>query len=169
MFLIDQFKNSPNVTIYYRAGTTGWGSTFAGRPTALWIEQPTYQEWATTTGLTAKFPDASAETDDADRDGMSNLAEMHAGTDPIDPNSKLAFESVPRPNDLEEADKTALAPDQQALFFQTVPGKQYIVQSVNTFGGTWQTQTNLTASTSQKRVLLNKPVDQAYYRVVLAP
>jgi hypothetical protein len=165
----DPFTNATNVIVYYRAGTTGWGSTFAGRPTALWIEQPSYQEWATTTGLTAKFPDASAETDDADHDGMTNLAEMQAGTDPTNPNSKLAFESIPRPNDLEDADKTPAGSDQLALYFQTVPGKQYMVQRVNAFGGLWQTETNMTASTTQKQVLVNKPTDQGFYRVVLVP
>ena len=30
-------------TVYYLAGATGWGSTFGGRPTALWIEVPTIQ------------------------------------------------------------------------------------------------------------------------------
>jgi BspA type Leucine rich repeat region (6 copies)/Immunoglobulin domain len=30
-------------TVYYLPGTTGWGSTFGGRPTALWIQVPTIQ------------------------------------------------------------------------------------------------------------------------------
>jgi hypothetical protein len=163
------FYLATNVTVYYRAGTTGWGDTFAGQPTALWIEKPTYQEWAQTVGLLDKFPDASGEGDDADRDGMANLAEMQAGTDPIDPNSKLAFESVLRPNDLEEADKTPAGSDQLALYFQTVPGKEYAIQSVSAVGGAWQTETNVTATTSQKRVLVNKPIGQGFYRIVLAP
>ena len=32
------FEGDNNVIIYYLAGTTGWGATFAGRPTALWIQ-----------------------------------------------------------------------------------------------------------------------------------
>jgi hypothetical protein len=32
----DVFYNSNKATVYYLAGATGWGSTFAGRPTALW-------------------------------------------------------------------------------------------------------------------------------------
>jgi hypothetical protein len=31
------FDYSTNVTVYYLPGTTGWGSTFGGRPTALWF------------------------------------------------------------------------------------------------------------------------------------
>ncbi len=30
------FQYSNNVTVYYLAGTTGWGATYGGRPTALW-------------------------------------------------------------------------------------------------------------------------------------
>jgi len=29
-------EGSPNVTVYYRPGTKGWGKTFGGRPTAVW-------------------------------------------------------------------------------------------------------------------------------------
>ena len=32
----DVFTNSHLATIYYLPGTTGWGPTFAGRPTAIW-------------------------------------------------------------------------------------------------------------------------------------
>jgi hypothetical protein len=30
------FAGATNATVYYLPGTTGWGSTFGGRPTALW-------------------------------------------------------------------------------------------------------------------------------------
>lgn len=30
------FDGSPFVTVFYRAGTTGWGATYADRPTVLW-------------------------------------------------------------------------------------------------------------------------------------
>jgi hypothetical protein len=33
------FDNDNNVTAYYLPGTTGWGQTFGGRPTALWRPQ----------------------------------------------------------------------------------------------------------------------------------
>ena len=33
----DVFTGDSNTTIYYLPGTTGWTSTFGGRPTALWI------------------------------------------------------------------------------------------------------------------------------------
>jgi len=33
----DVFLHDDNATVYYLAGTAGWGSTFGGRPTALWL------------------------------------------------------------------------------------------------------------------------------------
>ncbi len=35
----DRFYHSTNVTVYYLPGTTGWGTTFSGRPTAVWKPQ----------------------------------------------------------------------------------------------------------------------------------
>jgi BspA type Leucine rich repeat region (6 copies) len=32
----DVFLNATNVTVYYLPETTGWGTTFAGRPAVLW-------------------------------------------------------------------------------------------------------------------------------------
>lgn len=154
-------------TVYYRAGTTGWGTTFDGWPTVIW--QPNYEEWTKTAGLLDQFPNASAETDDADQDGMSNLAEMQAGTDPIKLDSKLAFEKVPRPSDLVDDNKTAIDSSKHAFYFQTVPGKHYEIQRMAAFGEAWQTETNVTATTTQKRVVVDKPVDQGFYRVVLMP
>jgi len=34
-----QFTNDTKATVYYLPGTTGWSSTFGGRPTALWLPQ----------------------------------------------------------------------------------------------------------------------------------
>ena len=31
------FSGDNNATVYYLPGTTGWGTTFGGRPTALWF------------------------------------------------------------------------------------------------------------------------------------
>jgi len=69
------FINARFVTVFYRAGAFGWGPTFAYRPTALWIEPPAYAGWAVSTGLSAQFPNASAENDDPDSDGFPNRAE----------------------------------------------------------------------------------------------
>jgi hypothetical protein len=39
----DVFTRDDQATVYYLPGTTGWGATFGGRPTALWIQVPTIQ------------------------------------------------------------------------------------------------------------------------------
>jgi hypothetical protein len=36
---ISVFDYAYQATIYYLAGTVGWGPTYGGRPTALWIQQ----------------------------------------------------------------------------------------------------------------------------------
>jgi hypothetical protein len=95
----------------------------------LWIDPPVYSDWLPSTGLLAQYPNASAETDDPDQDGMSNHTEMLAGTDPTSRDSVLVVESVPRPADLTEADRTPLSANQHAIYFRTVPGKQYGIQS----------------------------------------
>jgi hypothetical protein len=164
------FTNANQVTVYYHFEAFDWESTYAGRPTAIWwINPPSYLEWSRAFYLPCKYPDATAETDDPDHDGMNNLQEMQAGTDPTKPKSALKLESVARPNDLFDSDKTPVRAGEYALYFQTIPGKQYLIQSVNAFGGEWQSITNVTATTVQKRVLVRKPVDQAFYRVVLVP
>jgi hypothetical protein len=37
------FDGDDNATVYYLPGTTGWGATYGGRPTALWVQVPTIQ------------------------------------------------------------------------------------------------------------------------------
>ncbi len=37
------FQGDNHATVYYLPGTTGWGTTFGGRPTALWTQVPTIQ------------------------------------------------------------------------------------------------------------------------------
>jgi hypothetical protein len=37
------FEGDNDATVYYLPGTTGWGLTYGGRPTALWIQVPTIQ------------------------------------------------------------------------------------------------------------------------------
>ncbi len=37
------FQDDDRATVYYLPGTTGWGTTFGGLPTALWTQVPTLQ------------------------------------------------------------------------------------------------------------------------------
>lgn len=164
------FYNANNVTVYFRAGTGGWGATFAGRPTQAWTSPPLYGEWARSMGLLDLYSSASGETDDPDQDGANNLAEMDAGTDPTNLDSVLRFEPLPRPNDLSETDKTTLGAGQHALYFQSVPGTPYTIQSTEILGGgAWQNEVTVTATSTQKRVVLTHSASPRFYRVMLPP
>ena len=163
------FTPSDSLTVFYRAGATGWGPAFEGAPTALWTPTPTYAEWVKSSGLVERYPNASAEQDDADGDGMNNLAEMRAGTDPTRRESVLAFERAPRPADLTEADRGSISATQRALYFQSVSGKAYQVQRANPLGDAWTTLKTLTASTTQKRVVVDTPALTGFYRILVVP
>jgi hypothetical protein len=175
----DFLSYCPAVIVYYRPGTPGWGSTFYDHPTALWIDPPLYSDWLPSSGLLVQYPDASAESDDPDQDRMNNYAEMLAGTDPTDRASVLILESAPRPADLTEADRTPIGAGQHAIYFRTVPGKQYGIQwndslssdpgaEWRTEEGLWWTEAVVTAMTMQTRFVFEKPASQAFYRVILA-
>lgn len=118
-------------------------------------------------GLLEKFPDSSQESDDADHDGMTNLAEMLAGTDPTRVESVMRFENTPRSADLADGDKTPVGTSLCAIYFQTVPGKKYEIQRLDDFRGSWLTETVVTATTTQKRILVNKTYKQRFYRLLL--
>lgn len=162
------FRGANNATVYYRAGTTGWSSTFAGRPTALWVI-PSYSEWAQSFGLPTQYPAASGPQDDADQDGLTNIQEMEAGTDPTNSGSVLRMEQQPRPGDLTESDKTSPSPNQFALYFQSIPGEIYELQSTPTLGSPWKSAFTVISATTQKRVLMSKPISKGFYRVFLSP
>ena len=164
------FYGDPFVTVFHRSGNFGWGSTFAGRPTALWIPLPPYADWAASTGLTAQYPAASSEADDPDGDGLPNRAEWLAGTDPTQPASRLELESVPRPADLAELDRTPISPGNHAVYFRSVPGRYYGVQRASSLTGTWELQGTRVASATQTRFVLENPNQpQVFYRVLVLP
>ncbi len=138
-------QNWDQVTVYYRSGTTGWESTFGGRPAVLWIPE-----------------------EDLDHDGMTNQQEFMAGTDPSDAQSLLALEGVARPDDLAEDDKTPLPPGQFALYFKSIPGKSYVIQSTEMLGGEWHREATVAAGrATQKRVVLDRPPNKVFYRIQL--
>jgi len=159
------FENANKATVYHLASAAGWGPTFGGRPTAVW--ELSYSQWADFSGLAARYPAASAEQDDPDKDGLTNIQEMAAGTDPTDRNSALGFEALARPADLSEDDRTDIGPNQFALYFQSIPGKTYEIEAAEVLGGTWSTVASATATTTQKRLLLDRPATQRFYRVVI--
>lgn len=161
------FEGSPLAIVYYRPGTTGWGATYSGRPTALWKPAPSYPDWLPSTSLASRYPGASAPADDPDQDGMSNEAEMLAGTDPAESRSRLVLERAPRIEDLSEPDRTPPGDREHALYLRTIPGKTYGVHIADALGE-WRLDRILTATTTQARLLFPKPNPAAFYRVILA-
>jgi hypothetical protein len=163
----DVFAQSTNAVVYYLPGATGWGETYGGLRTALWTQ--TFADWAASTGLAERFPNARGEQDDADHDGLTNLQEKYAGTDPTSAQSALAFAATPRLDELSAEDQTPIEAGQFALYFQAVPGITYEILSSGSLNGEWATATTLTATASQKRAVLPRPTGNAFYRVRVRP
>ena len=111
----------------------------------------------------------AAPQDDADQDGVTNAQEKEAGTDPTNASSALRLEPQPKPAALSADDQTPPAPDEFALYFQTIPGTIYELQNTPALGSPWKSVATVTATTAQKRVLVNKPATKGFYRVFLSP
>jgi hypothetical protein len=140
------FNRSQRVTVFYPVGAPHARSSFSDRPAGEWIP-----------------------TDDLDHDGLNNLEEMLAGTDPVDASSLLTFERAAGPEDLAEADQGPIPAGEHALYFQSIPGTRYEILSSETFGGAWTTAATAFATTWQKRVLVDKPASAAFYRIRALP
>ena len=159
----------PFATGFYRAGTSGWGPNYFGLPMMVWEPRPGYSEWAVSSGLTARFPNASAGEDDPDEDGLSNHEEWLAGTDPVLRSSVLELELAARPADLVPLDQRPVPAGGRAIYFRSVPGRYHGVESAPQLSGPWELQAVRVAATSQTRFVLNKPVTNAFYRVLALP
>ena len=109
-------------------------------------------DWETMHGLLVGVNDADA---DADNDGMTNLAEYLAGTDPQSPASRLWLQSLPATGSI-------------AFSFEAVAGKGYTVQSRTSLStGVWLHLADFEAVPSNRTVhVTNTLVDPArFYRV----
>ena len=163
------FDGPAVATVYYTVESKGWGDFFADQPTAIWSRVPNYAAWVLSSGLGAKYPNATGETDDPDGDGLVNRGEWVAGTDPTEADSVLVLELVPRPADLADADRSSVPEGFHALYFRSVPGRRYGANVSPVLGGAWQQQAIAVASTTQTRFLVPKPASQGFYRVVVLP
>lgn len=163
------FHSSPFVTVFYRSGTRGWSSSFEVRPTALWRPPPEYTDWAKSVGLEAQFPTASSEGDDPDGDRLTNRDERLAGTDPTQRTSMFELDLASRPAELTESDRTPITGDRNAIYFRSVPGKRYGIESARSLQGSWQLKAVTTASSTQTRFVLERTEPEAFYRVLVLP
>jgi hypothetical protein len=105
--------------------------------------------------------DHSRAQDDADGDGMTNLQEYRAGTDPLDPQSnlKLQFQGL---------DPVTSRPQ---FSFTAMPGIGYTLQySGNLASGIWQKLRDETVGDAIRTVILNDPgatnSSTRFYRIV---
>ena len=130
---------------------------------------PTYNQWAQGFNLAVRYPEASSPGNDADGDGVTNTREMEADTDPTDAKSALRMEDRPRPSDLSVSDQAPPNPDQHALYFQSVPGKIYELQTSPDLRPPWNAVATFIATSGQKRVLVSEPAGNGYYRMRLRP
>ena len=71
--------------------------------------------------------------------------------------------------DLSAADQTPIEPGQHAVYFRSVPGRYYGVQRATSLDGAWELQATKVAATTQTRLVLPKPADHAFYRVLALP
>ncbi|HEY5911734.1 MAG TPA: PA14 domain-containing protein [Verrucomicrobiae bacterium] len=107
--------------------------------------------WEIAHGLNPQINDANL---DPDHDGMSNLLEYLAGTDPHDPNSVFRLDLL--------SDRHGSL----SLQFQAISNRTYTVQSSTGFGA-WAQLTNVPAATTNRGVVVPVlPADShRYYRL----
>lgn len=82
------FDNDNSLTVYYYPWTTGWGSTFCGRPTQV---DPAYTLWRAVYGYSGDGSDDSIDSDD---DGILNWQEFLSGTVPTNKADFLVINAI---------------------------------------------------------------------------
>ena len=80
-----------------------------------------------------------------------------------------SLELTPRPADLAVSDQTEVPVGQRAIYFRSVPGRYYAVQSITELGGAWTLQGTRVASTTQTRFVVPAGGAQSFYRVLALP
>ena len=94
---------------------------------------------------------------DLDHDGVADIREVIAGTDPGDASSALRVLTL----DLEDG--------AAVLQWASVPGKSYIIQHATTLGAAWMPMASLTAVSSEASARLPKlGAGQGFYRVAVS-
>jgi YVTN family beta-propeller protein len=92
---------------------------------------------------------------DTDNDGATNLAEFFAGTDPLEPNSRLRIHDIVRANNL------------VTLRFSTVPQKSYVAEYVASLTSTnWLPLATIPGEGAEKSITdTNAVALQRFYRI----
>jgi hypothetical protein len=150
------------LTVYYYPWTSGWGSTFGGRPTQV---IPAYTQWLLNYGL------ATNRTEDAtDRDGdkMLNWQEYLAGTCPTNKDDTLAITSIEGTNSSQIAWM-----GKSNVSYQVMKSLDLMVAWSNAPSGIWTNQQSLQTATVDGILQYTDPeyegMTNAFYRVNLVP
>lgn len=110
---------------------------------------------------TGQSNDLSRASDDADGDGLSNLQEYLAGTDPTNFNSVLTLQVSP----------VTVASNTMSLTWPAVPGKSYQVQYKNNLNASNWTNYSGNVSLIGRQGIITIPASQAtrFFRAVCVP
>ena len=120
------------------------------------IPHLTYQLWLTETGLDSE-PTNTAQTDDFDNDGLTNLEEYYHGTDPRSPNlPQLEFT-----NSQLRHQRATLANDLILQYQQSEDLTNFTTFSVN------ESETNLTDQLEQAEVDIDMDEGRRFFRILI--
>lgn len=116
--------------------------------------------WEQTYGL--DFNDPTDSVDDSDLDGLTNLAEFQAGTDPASPASRLAL------------DVSSLAQsDLLVLSFEAVSNRTYAIQQRTSLQtGDWSNHWNIVSASTNRFIQATNSIgsgDSGFYRLLVRP
>jgi hypothetical protein len=120
-----------------------------------------YDTWAARIFGSASLPDA-ARSADPDGDGMNNLSEHAAGTDPKDPNSALRILTL----------VVQSQPPQALLGWQSASSRSYIIETAPGPDGPWSDLGSAVPSAgaaTQTSINLASGDPKRFYRIRLAP
>ncbi len=118
-------------------------------------------QWESVYELGDRAPGKSGAQDDADGDGMTNEAEMLAGTDPLLASSRIEVDIA--------GVSVQSTGGQVTLVFRTVPGRRYLVQTTQGLNQAWSNASGVfTAVDDQSTVTLQIPPGEtpSFYRLL---